>query len=527
MSWRDRAEKVIVEAPSKAVKATSGWRERAMPVTESKPVEAALQGFGQGALFGYLPELQAGAGKVLEPIYELATGRDVPDESFNERLSAFRGREKSLAETNPGSFTAGQLAGAVSTPGLSAGRGAGFLSTVARGAAAGAGTGFLYNPNEEGSEAGFNLDRRLEQAKSGAITGGLVSGGLKAVQKGLEGVAKAPKELKKIADSLGLKAAGAKTGDVKKVLKKKRIEDLGEFLRNEDLIGAGKTVEETLERSNQILGEAGPQIGTIYNQVKQELASPFVWSKLKPEQARKIADNGLWVSSVNDEIKDVLKKFTKGKSGGKQAMGAVETELETLAELAGKTDEFDITDLLAYRRSLDDRINFDKTVRDMPLTQQSLVEVRSVIQGRIDRLVDTLDEVLGGDRLKILKSANARFRNASDIKNIAQTAVSRDRSNMVLGLPEIILGTGVGGADLIRSISEGDLEGGASAVAKGALAAGALKLGRKYGPGAASKVAGKASSLLSKSGVPKGAGKAARAAEKAAKKAPGLLERVK
>lgn len=546
MSWRERATEVIEEAPQTAVRAKEGWRSRAKPALDTNPErfstkESALQGFGQGVGFGYLPELQAAGAVAMKPVekaYEWWTGKEIPDESFDDSLKAFRSRDQAIAKEDPVAHMGGQLAGAVATPGIAFGKGAGLLGTALRGAGAGAATGFLYNPNAEREDASidFNLPGRVEQAKSGAKMGGLVGGGAKVAEKAVRGLISSPGKLKSAANVLSVKAAGANAGQIKKLYGKKRLNEAGEFLRNEKLIGKGQTVEETLSKTEKMLDETGEKIGNLYGQIQQEVEGAFLKKKLSPEKALKLEKAGLHVNSVLADAEAQLSGFLKGKSGGKQAMAAVQSEIETLNDLATKVDgfgnkvqaeKFEVLDLLKYRRSLDDRINYDRALSDAPVTQQALKKVRDVVQGRINGLIDALDGVAPGERLKTLKTLNKRFQNASDIKELAAGAQGREGAKMTLGLPELIVGGTVGGADAVRSAIDGDPGDAAASLAKGLIAAGAMKTARRFGPGMGAGLLGGTAKAMEKLRVPQVANIAAEGAGHLSKRAPGLLERVK
>ena len=83
--------------------------------------EAALEGFGEASTFGYLPQLQAAAGKVLQPVFSAMTGKDIGPVDYEAEKAHFEGRQEQLQEKHPGYYTGGQVAGFIA-PGMAAGK---------------------------------------------------------------------------------------------------------------------------------------------------------------------------------------------------------------------------------------------------------------------------------------------------------------------------------------------------------------------------------------------------------------------
>jgi hypothetical protein len=127
----------------------------------------ALNVAGDSMLFNYGDEIGARADAIV--------GRG----TYDERLDFYRAQEDTLAEEAPGLNVAARVGGAVAGPGLGAagfiGRGANWLSRVARSAVAGAGTGAVASMGD--TEGG--LADRIASAPIGAAIG--AAGGAVAV----------------------------------------------------------------------------------------------------------------------------------------------------------------------------------------------------------------------------------------------------------------------------------------------------------------------------------------------------------
>lgn len=181
--------------PSKPFEAADDPAEKA-----PSKIEAGLQGWGQGTLGRYLPEVQAATYSPMEKILDLVGGGEIAkgekalaaqgikdkEDTYSQRLKENRARDKELQKS--GAYTAAEIGGNVFSTALPAGalaktaRGAKLLKSaptalgkIGQASAAGAGQGFITNP-EEGS--------RLENAVYGGLAGlggqSLISGFSKA-----------------------------------------------------------------------------------------------------------------------------------------------------------------------------------------------------------------------------------------------------------------------------------------------------------------------------------------------------------
>lgn len=473
----DPVEQEIVQGPKP-------W-EKFSP--ESKKIdkgEAALQGFGQAGTFGHLPNIQAAAEPVTDKIFGFLTGKKVDDDrSYVERRDANIKRDKELSKS--GAYTAGQVAGALATPAPGSGliKGAGIGAKLGKAALGGAIAGTAYNPGEvEGEVNPLQTGDRLKGGAIGGLIGAGTQGLLSVGGKLASSWGNKAKGLESASNMSAVSSVGANAGEIQKLYKKKQLDSIGKFIKEE---GLGGDYESALQKSADILKEEGPRIGEIYNSVQQKISDPKFLQSLKPDQAKKLAETSLSPSQIASELGSKFSQELKGKAGGKAALSRITGELEALAELG---DDVNIDQLLDTRRSYDDLINYDKSVKDMPLAQEYLKKTRDFIQSKIDGRIKALDEVVGGDQLKQLKISNKRYSNASGVQNIARGKFSREEAKMLLGLPELMVGGAVGLGYAAQQASEGDVEGLLGSAGKGILAGAAMKGARRYGPGIATKI---------------------------------------
>lgn len=222
--------------------------------------ETALESFGKGLTFGYLPQIQAG----VEKATDFLTGS--PSEPYVQIRDANVRRQKAQAEENPGTALGSEVAGGIvsgiAAPGAIFGKAgqaakaaeavkaaeelknASTLAKLAntgvrvvKGAAEGAKIGGIYgaiqNPGDvEGEVSPLQLDQRLENAKTGAKFGGLVGGAAPLIVDTVKGAVK-------VAPGVA-KAAAKKVG---KVLADVPEETTQRYLENPDQINNAPTRE--------------------------------------------------------------------------------------------------------------------------------------------------------------------------------------------------------------------------------------------------------------------------------------------
>ena len=82
---------------------------------KGRPGEAALQGFGNAATMGFLPDLQAATYPAMEKGLSFVTGKKVEPENEEGLLTEFVGRQESLKNENPMAYGAGSVAGTAAT----------------------------------------------------------------------------------------------------------------------------------------------------------------------------------------------------------------------------------------------------------------------------------------------------------------------------------------------------------------------------------------------------------------------------
>ncbi len=142
------------------------------------PVSSAIVGAGQGLTAGLAKYPLAGIAMIGDRIRNPNAAQPLDWETAKKLVSAETG---AYQEANPGSYTAGNIVGAVASPVGNVGRvvkGASTTAAMGRGALSGATYGGVnaYSGNED-----------LGEAAAGALTGGTIGGLVPGVARGVQG----------------------------------------------------------------------------------------------------------------------------------------------------------------------------------------------------------------------------------------------------------------------------------------------------------------------------------------------------
>lgn len=423
------------------------------PVPDEGAGAAGLQGFGQGGTLGYLPQLQAGFGYGVEKLSELAGGG--PATPYEDLKKYFQTRGENLQEQHPLATAAGNVAGAAATlpliPGGAAVKGAGTIAKLGKAALAGAAYGGLSNPNVESTEQDpyANLKARLNNAAIGGVTGAAGEG----LISGIGGLVKTGE---KYAEKAVVKQIGANAGQIKRILKKDELPKIEGFLTQEKLISPGTSLENVADRSKEILAEDGPKIGALYDEV---------------------ASTGMADISGRDLAAQILKEAknaTRANANQAQVLSEIKSAIKPLKKMG---DNVNIVDLHNYRKSLDENIDWTQATKERGAVQKAYVDARNTVADKIKSTIERLDQMLGGEQLKVLKALNERYSAASTVNNIATQGVARETAKAFMGHGVIGAGAGVGAAGIEYRRTHDPLQ----ALGAGILGAAAVTGARKFG----------------------------------------------
>jgi hypothetical protein len=498
MSWRDRAEPV------------SDWRKRAQPVAQAKAetpemktaggiddsmARGFLTGISKSSTLGYLPQVAGTVEATLGKVGE-ALGLSDP-RSFSERkqdvVQRFEDYEKQTTEAAPISAAVGNVAGYIA-PGKVAGgiiKGGAALTGLAQAAprVGAVGTSIAKAAGEGALIGGAQFTEGDAQERlNNAIQSGLTSG----VFAGAGQVAGAMGEqLKKAAQGMRIKGAGAMLKDFRNIFDKGQEDELASFLKDKKIVGVGSTVESVAKKAKEIQTETGKKLGELYNQAKAKLSDPALAGKISSADAFKKA--GFAPKFQKDEIISFVKDELGDEVGAAAGVNKVAGYLDELATKYG--DEIDIVSARQIKSAIDRSINYARNpLTKDPVSEQAMRSLRKYVSKRIDDQIELLDSVYKGTGKQSLKQLNKDYANATLTLDMATDKFARENANRLFGLSEQLMG---GAAGVGYGVMSGDP---VSALGYGLLGAGASRAGKKFGPGVGAPLMEGAGGLLQRGG---------------------------
>lgn len=433
---------------------------------QSKPsaVDAAIQGFGQGATLGYANELQAAAGGLV-PNPTAALDRDLESQGFTikqgpdtyeSRLAENKARDKQLQES--GAYTAGELAsalipGAAATKGISLlGKGTRLAKALApatsvagkglQATAFGAAEGGLQNPEYSGMSRG-----------AGALGGGLLSGAGQTVIGGLGSLVRRGKGL---AEEEAFKALGGTPKEYREA--GKDVNAIGRMLIDEKIVRPGDTFTSIGEKAKGLKKTAESGLNQTYQAIDDAGEGAFNSGNLVADMVSR------------------AKVAAKGQSGGNAAMAKLE---EVLREIIPEGGNLSASDVRAIKSQIGKHAEWDKTLSSVDAETKSKVmkQVYDVLDNKISERAGATSGKVAGD----LAAGNKRVSQLIDVSDITKGSASREAARNSIPLTDALIGAGGAGAGLAYGLASGDPE---KAVANMAIG-GSLGLGskalRKYG----------------------------------------------
>ncbi len=225
--WETGADQPAQQAPQTFKVGEAPWEQQSPAQPQGDAGGAALEGFGQGAALGYLPQLQAAASKPIYAALNLITGQDVQPDSYVQERDNNIARQADLAKSNPYAYYGSQVAGGLDT----AIAGAAALPEAAatipgrlkQAAQVSGAIGALQNPGDTtGDIDPIQALARAKNAGIGAVAGGatgalletpgLVSSGVNAAKNAIASRLGASAEYTPIANKEEVEAAANALG---------------------------------------------------------------------------------------------------------------------------------------------------------------------------------------------------------------------------------------------------------------------------------------------------------------------------
>ncbi len=449
-------------------------------VTQDAPIDqriqAGIESFGNALTLGYLPQLQAGVGKLL-----------FPEQSYTEQRDINVRRQQAQQEQFPTETLAGSLAGtAVSIPvgGAMAGaakipQATSALGRVLSGAASGAAFGAAQNVGEtEGEISPLQLEERLKNAAYGLALGGGTAGAGALLSKAAGAISKAPEKLKSVAGQLSLKSTGANLKHLKQAVNQaggtENLDEIGNVLIDKGIVKAGDTFEDIASKANDLKIKTGNEISNIYKEASKKISDPEFYKNISQANKDMLKRTELSGSKLSEIA---FKKINKNLINNLDDVEAKTRVQGILERLQAKGENIELTDLQEMKVNLDGLINYDKRLSDAPIVQQQMREVRRVLSKAINNRVEAISRASGGELGKKLKDSNKLYGQLSVASNAAKDRAQREIANNYFSLTDKIAGSAIAAGSLSQAQSPEDL---AKTALYGLVTAKASNIGRKY-----------------------------------------------
>lgn len=406
------------------------------PAPQSDAVGAAIEGFGQGASMGYLPQLQAAVGSVLpsgsdDVDADLAAQGFTIDQAGDDYLSRRDesiARQEALSKSNPYIYNGSQLAGMIATaPAVEMGVAKALPAAVranrfGHAVATGATIGGVQNPGDETGEiAALQLKKRAENA----ALGGAVGGGADILARGASKVANAVKNggqyVREAGEANALRSAGAQKGQVNKLNKKGRMSETANFVMENDLGNPGLTGKELQGKVRSLKSEAASEIGSVMDEIG---AAGEAGTFNRKEIAEKMRTTLLEDAADSIDADSLLPKFEK-----------------YIDDFERKSGPASAKDIQSLRQQFDSKINFEKRRAELPESEKIFKSWRRLFSNEVDQKATQI----GGKAGERLRAANKKYSLASEVEKLAENKVSQQGNN-AFGLTDRIAGASIGGA---------------------------------------------------------------------------------
>lgn len=302
--------------------------------------EAALQGFGQGASMGYLPQLNAIAEPAFAKAADLVTGGNSYESTpnYTARRDAWLKQQLDLQKRNPKAYLAGELGGGLSTAmaaPAAAGVEAPLIAKMAASGGLAAAQGALRNP---GDAPGVVDPLQLQER--GANAADIKNLAINTLAPAAGPVLKAGgKALGSVAEKAAFKALGPYARQAMQAYSKGRVNDIGRTILDEGVVSMPPRGFEALEAKATAANDlAGKKLGsTVESMAQKETGSPIGLSRediANNLSDRLISQKDADVAGVTERNAKMQEMINNFKSGGGESVADLNPELPLLeAEL--------------------------------------------------------------------------------------------------------------------------------------------------------------------------------------------------
>jgi hypothetical protein len=415
-------------------------------------LESGLRGLAQGASLGFADEISGGVEALLS------------DKTYEQARNESRANFKRAKDSNPKTFTAGEIGGTIATsliPGVGAAGTAGKLALT--GAAVGGLSG-LGN-SEADSIGGMAIDTGLG-AGLGAGAGYL---GAKVAPWAADKVGKG---LKGFAETRAFKALGGLKKANEEAMKKGNLKSIGRQMLDEGVVTP-------LASKETMAGRVSDLVRRQADSLDEELSAVLTGKGIGPEQ-KLILEKAKFSPK---EAAEILKSQIRAQYS-ELPEKVLNSRLQLVDDWLSKPGSMNIKQAQNFKTQMQKFINDKSYWKENPnASQETLMGIRRAVKEGIEDNADAYAFAAGKDGGTI-KNINQQLGNSLQADDILADRLSRDASNRSLSLTDYLAGIA------------GNAGGGPIGMVKGMAAAGANKLGREYGNNVMAVGADKVSKVL-------------------------------
>lgn len=306
-------------------------------------------------------------------------------------------------------------------------------------------------------ESELTAEKLAASVGYGALTGGLVGAGATVAGAGLSAAGRAGKDAaKKLLGKVGKIDDLAAMESWQSTLPNKRlsgaIDDAqkikyGRIALDENVTGAGKSVESIYKGAEGKLDEIGPQLGDLNKKIDAlNVASieaggkgfapsiEHVVDRIDNEVVKKLESSSFDAATaraVKREVKGYIESF------------GVKTRAKTAEDVLRNRDilqsEMSLAKLHTDRVRLDANTKFDKTIS--PLINDAKKQIRGILSDEYKKAADKISTEFGENAGEQLRALNTRYEAFAHIKDAAEDTFSRQQAAVSkFGLLDRVMG---------------------------------------------------------------------------------------
>ena len=387
------------------------------------PLETAALSAGSGATLGFLDELAAAGGSLVDVARRSDKSLSDLPELYQRNKADFREAMAASSAQNPNTAIGTEIAGSIVPSLLVPGSG----STLGARLGVAAGLGGVSGAGQ--SEAD-NMPELSADIVQGAALGGIFQGGGelvgKALGKGVDAVARSRAlqslggKLEGTAEDLAARAIGAERGSIR-ALGPDKVKQAARYALDEGIVSPRLNTEEMLAKNVAAQKAAGEGMEKVYNTIDQRVLSEFnpldVATKVESELG------GFWRSPLN-----------------KASTNQLENTLEAITARGAKN--IPLQEAQALKQELGKAANWKNNV--VVTDKENIArQAYGIVSGAIDEATEKGAKRIEAEGLpELLKASKQKYASSMSAEKLLENKFAREQGNKLFGLTDTIAGAG-------------------------------------------------------------------------------------